>query len=302
MGQVERGLIAGGELVQGDFDLPEEEKIPVFFEEKKFDLHGVNVNFLGVTHAPITLKVHGLEIEEKISESDAVILELLPFEFSRDEEDWTELFIPKGLEFFNDVLDTSKENNVSVVGVDPLTPSLEAFVYMLMFTSMSTTAGITIASLYEILEKREVRISRRRFLALLGGAAATASITYNESRLSRFFRGGLRGKQELHNELSTYGVDDQLGVDTYNYRNIRIAQAVRKLCRDHSRQLGLKELTMIFGYYHQNPIIEYIQNEHRVEEALKAVPYEVYDLFGNDGLRWYDLDSQGNWAKRLEIG
>lgn len=90
--------------------------------ERKFDLDGSEVTFLGVHHDIETYLRHREFFEKKIGEADIVVSEVLPFELSWKEEGSLirHLIDEKSFEFFRAIVETSRRKGKPLVGVDPL--------------------------------------------------------------------------------------------------------------------------------------------------------------------------------------
>jgi hypothetical protein len=111
--------------------------------------------------------------------------------------------------------------------------------------------------------------------------------------LKRLFK----DEEKLLSEYGTYGTDDRLAIDVFNYRNFLVGRHLRQLCQQLA-PTGGRKIVMVWGSAHQGAIIDYAVNEHRAEHLAKTLPREFYDLFGNESARYYSWQgSSGRWQK-----
>ena len=77
--------------------------------------------------------------------------------------------------------------------------------------------------------------------------------------------------------------------------------ALRRLC-EHFAPDGGKKITIVYGAAHMGPIMEYAQNDHKLELGLKTIPRAFYNMFGDESIRFYDYQPHvDQWVRSLEI-
>lgn len=284
-------------------------------EERQFNLFGSTIDFLGVSHTRTTFENNENLFKDRIGKSDLVISEILFFEPSTKKlRSITEAGIgdPSALYFYENIEKLTASERKPIGAVDPESFYLNLWNNLIMpllpwaqITDIVMGKDIKQAILDELREKYHFNtkvdikpMSRRDFLKKMGLLALTTILNYNYFLVSDI-RTAVSG--EDWTKAWSYGFDDKFLPDVFNYRNIRSGQGLRKLCQCFEKQGGRK-ITVISGLAHMNLIMEYAQNEHKAEVALKSLPNAFYDVLGNESVRIYDYDKQKNdWIKRTAI-
>lgn len=129
--------------------------------------------------------------------------------------------------------------------------------------------------------KSQEKTTRRNFLKRMGKLALGLPLV----------AGGLPGRLLLENlttDISvSYGVDDQLGYGSCDYRNIVIAEGLARICnevRDVSR------ICSIHGASHSEAVHEYLLSQNKRQKRLVYLPH---DILGNTKIREYTPTSKG---------
>lgn len=126
-------------------------------------------------------------------------------------------------------------------------------------------------------------------------------LNYNNPYLVAPVRIKVQGPENFFDEILTYGTDDKVIADSINYRNIIAGHSLRRLCK-HFESEGGKKITIVYGIAHMEPIMEYAQNEHKMELALKTIPLAINNAFGDRSIRLYDYNLAANqWTRRSDI-
>ena len=121
----------------------------------------------------------------------------------------------------------------------------------------------------------ERKISRRNFFKRATISGAGASI----------FLGCLPGflTRSLINEdkAFSYGWDDVLTYGNYDYRNIKIAEGIEKICEKSN---DVKNLAVIHGAFHTEHIEAYLSRKNL---RLKKLAYFPHEAIGKTKVREY---------------
>ena len=131
---------------------------------------------------------------------------------------------------------------------------------------------------------KEKKTSRRNFLKRAACAGAGASLAFGSFP-------GFLARSLYGDNLYGYGVDDILTYGETDYRNIKIAEGIEKICMNIN---DIKNLGVIHGATHTEPIAEYLNNEAL---RLKKLAYFPYEIIGRTKVREYvpNKDAGGEW-------
>ena len=285
-------------------------------EERQFNLFGSTIDFLGVSHTRTTYENNENLFKDRIGKSDLVISEILFFEpCTKKLRSITEAGVgdPSALYFYENIEKLTASEGKPIGAVDPEGFYLNLWDNLIMpllpwvqVTDIVMGKDIKQIVLNELREKYHFNakvdikqpMSRKDFLKKMGLLALTTILNYNYFLVSDI-RTAVSGEDWI--KAWSYGFDDKFLPDVFNYRNIRSGQGIRKLCQ-YFEKIGGKKITVISGLAHMYLMMEYAQNEHKTEIALKSLPNAFYDILGNESVRIYDYDKQReHWVKRPEI-
>lgn len=235
--------------------------IPILEER----INSVNVSIVGVEHTPKFSEEHFKFFEDKIKNSDAVVLEQ-PLGGDFWESD-----------FFGDLGCIASWYNKKVYQSDPqkVLPTLidlaqgTAGIYLMIKGALINNYG------YQgIIE------------AMLGSYMFLGSFTGKIMRVNAKQDTGLN-----------YGLDDLLLYGYTDYRDIKIAEGIKKICH---KVKGLKKISCFHGQAHSRPVQNYIR--HPILRNTKKIAYLPYSLISETKVREYTyVDPMTEWALTREI-
>jgi len=224
-------------------------------EEK---VNSVDVKIIGVDHEYDFLKKHYSFFEEKISESDAIMLEqVIGGDF------WDSDFFGGG-----GLGGIAHSQRKKVYQADPNTP-LSLFVGFPVQTALGAAlAGYSIFNMYDI-EKIlpnlvNLGIGLYSFAGGLFGFCMRAKIKY-----------------EKYGE-AFYGLDDLLLYGQIDFRNVMIAEGIDKICHEIPE---IKKLSCFHGDAHSHHIKTYLKNSKL--RNIKKILYTPYWLLSHKKVREY---------------
>lgn len=279
-------------------------------EEEVFVIPGTRseIDFIGVTHMLGEFYYWRDLIEDRVKNSDYVVCEYAPFEETWDMSDPTkkELVSGEGSNFkttsayFEQIVELAKEYNKPVACVDPHN------FYFSMYLSLPTTMQAVLPGVLAVeagtrLINKNLKkpISRREFLAWATISGLGFYLDYTASMPTSVLRSMVQSEDQMHEQLVTYGFDDQFIFDSTNYRNLTISENMQEL----GQEFDGKKFSLFYGRAHRGAVKEYVTVDHAIEKGMKALPRKVLDLIGDNTPRIYDWDkAQNKWVKRNDTG
>jgi len=259
------------------------------FEIKKATINGVKMNFGGVEHTQAFLMSNFAALKSLILNSSLVITETAPFDLDKKNKNQAN---PDAMAFFKGVTDIARMNPKKLAIIDPYVQSVKNAETWFEIASLTPLAGVATLAL------AKERFSRRELLASAAGIGIAYSFN-TQSRLSvpdhvRYMTGG---EEAVLKKYMTHGIDDTLGISSYNYRNIITACGIDEITKQHPKS-GLP-ITVIHGAGHPSNIIASLK-ENTTEAFIKKKIYDcTYGFFGRQSIRNYEV-VQGEWQLKSE--
>ena len=305
----ERGVISRRDFIRGRFGPEEKSDTDSLIDVRRFKLNEVHIDFVGVAHIPETFADHYEIIHESIERADIVVAEYLPFE-AKLQTEIAESF-PKILSptectrFYNHIVAEARERKRPVASVDPDNNRLWAELIKVgprLATNISAGLcfGKFCSSLFNGGKRSDGPISRRDFLKIAGFFGLDTYLNFNTSARVLRLRMISQRQEQVEEQISSYGIDDQLICDTINFRNMVAGSSLARLCQ-YLHAKGQDRLAVFYGRLHTSPIMEYATNQHPREEAWKIIPMKLHGLFTDESIRVYDPTKDGQWTRRKEI-
>lgn len=231
----------------------------------KEKINGKDVSIAGVSHTPEFFWAYRMFFENLVSKHDAVILEESIGDFWKDS-------------FFGRIAGIAHTQKKRVYQVDPTNLPSEIV--------DATSCGAGAYLILDAIRKPKRKISRRDFLKKIGLAGIGALL----------FFGSLPGvvlRSKIDEEsLCSYGVDDLLIYGNTDYRNIKIAEGIEKICHEVN---DIEKIVAFHGGAHSKHIEAYLKNPALRAKKLAYLPYEV---ISNRKVREYVPDKKGWTLKR----
>ncbi len=234
----------------------------------KEKINNKDVSMVGVCHIPKFFEENKISFENFVSRHDAMVLEESPENFWEDS-------------FFGRIADIAHTQKKRVYQVDPrkcLPPRTDG---------ISAGVGASLM-LYAAIKKPRVKISRREFLKKIGILGIGASL----------FFGSLPGivlRSKIDEEsIFSYGADDFLTYGSTDYRDIKIAEGIKKICHEVS---DIEKIVAFHGDAHSKHIEAYLKNPVLRAKKLAYLPYEV---ISNTKVREY-VPTEGGWTLKRKF-
>jgi len=306
----ERGVISRRDFIQGRFGSEEKPDVDPSMEIHRFKLNGVHIDFMGVTHIPETFTNHYETIHESIGRADMVVAEYLPFETefqAKVIESFPRILSPtECTRFYNHIVAKAQEWERPIASVDPdnnrlWTGLIRVVPHLATSISAISCFNRLCRSLSNSGRKSDEPTSRRDFLKIAGFFSLDTYLNFNTSARVLLLRTISQQQGRVREQISNYGIDDQLICDGINFRNTIAGSSLSRLCQ-HLHTKGQNRLVVFYGKAHTNPIMEYATNQHPLEKAWKTIPMKLHGLFTDESIRIYDPTKDGRWIKREEIG
>ncbi len=227
-------------------------------------VNGKELAIWGVEHTREFFNCFKSLFEEFIGNNDCVVLEQ-PVGADFWETDF----------FFGDIGELVREQGKKMYQVDPVT-------WGNLLLDL-VTIGIGGRLVYKGAKgsKSPEKISRRGFLKRLGQLAIGVPLVWG-SWPTRLLQDYLTIAISV-----SYGVDDQLGYGTDDYRNIVIAEELDRICREVE---SVRKIGSIHGAAHSEAVYQYLISP---EKRFKRLAYLPHDILGNTKIREYTPTDKG---------
>jgi len=283
---------------------------------KEFMVRGNMVDFLGVEHTTKSLEKYGAEIGKRIQESDVILLEGMPKynglsyeEFSKksdylkklSKEDFAKLFESGGIRFYDELADICKQNGKIVATVDPNITfdkalnleindqnALKNQIYGLMATFGFMSLDFMVGKFKELKKMREGQniqkgMTRRDFLK--SSLKLVGTVAFGSPLFTRVI--------DKMNELTNSErgkFEEFFSHDAMDFRNVVIAEGIDRLVKQYPD----KKILVIYGAYHQNPVIQYSQDGKSRKNKLEG--YNDFKI-GTDPTLKIFVPENDNWKE-----
>ncbi len=247
---------------------------PYPFKTLERRINGKEVSIVGVLHVKPFFVAYEEYFDTVIQSHDAVVLEQpVGGEF------WQQ-------SFFKYIGKLARKHKTKVYLADPTnlathdSDKIYGYLGILMMVAKSG----------ELLVRQKMqKLSRRNFLKCglwIGGGVSLA--------LGSFDGLMLRGRMLGLDHIADFGWDDILLHGETDYRNIKIAEGLIKICDEVK---DIKNLVAIHGQAHSEPIAEYIESPVLRKKLYTYFPYE---LVGKTKVREYTPTKKGwNLVRRF---
>lgn len=225
----------------------------------KEKINDKDVCLVGVAHDYSFFKEHESYFEDIVSKHDAIVLEQ-----SLGGDFWDS-------DFFGWIGDIAHSKKKRVYQADPMNWSifeLDAWAWWI---------GINLI-FWSIAYKPRKKISRREFLIRSALIGSGASMVFGTTPMRIFTT-----EQNLEMVLE-YGIDDFLLYGETDYRNIKIAEGIERICNEVDY---IKSLATIHGAAHHKTVDFYLKNPYLRSKKLAYFPHEIV---GNTKIREYVPD------------
>jgi len=228
----------------------------------KEKINDKDVSIVGVRHLPEFFLKYKIFFENLVSKHDAIVLE------ESIEDFWEH-------PFFGKIADIAYAQKKRVYQADPTNLPCEIL--------DATSFGGGLYLIIDAVNKPKREISRRDFLKRIGIAGIGAFLLFGSLP-------GMVVRKVIDEEiLYSYGIDDLLSYGNTDYRNIKIAEGIEKICYKVS---DLKKIVAFHGASHSKHIEAYLKNP-----ALRAkkLAYLLHEAISRKKVREY-IPAKEGWV------
>lgn len=210
----------------------------------KEKINNKDISIVGVYHLPNFFLKYRTFFENLVSQHDAIVLE------QSIENFWEH-------PFFGKIAGIAYAQKKRVYQADPTSIPSQIV--------DATSCGVGMYLILNSIKKPKRKISRREFLKRIGLAGIGAFIFFGSTPGFALRR--------IHKESAdSYGIDDILSYGNVDYRNIKIAEGIEKICHEVN---DIEKIVAFHGGAHSKHMEAYLKNPALRAKKLAYLPFEV---------------------------